>query len=178
MSNVLLYCQSNAPNLKTKIHTTAQFLQMSTYPGGWKKTLKFYQGRVSPYWRRQTLLTLVKIFVSVLAAFLATMDLLTGVAILGSFGGAVVSWSEFSGITNKLRRYTSSIRKLIDVKTWWESLQTVEKASAENIQYLVDMCEEVLAVECQSWRSDGKASKVMEQALKDASKEPATVASR
>lgn len=138
------------------------------------KTLKFYQGRVSPYWRRQTLLTLVKIFVSVLAAFLATMDLLTGVAILGSFGGAVVSWSEFSGITNKLRRYTSSIRKFIDVKTWWESLQTVEKASAENIQYLVDMCEEVLAVECQSWRSDGKASKVMEQALKDASKEPAT----
>jgi hypothetical protein len=51
-----------------------------------------------------------------------------------------------------MERYTSAIRSLKNMVSWWEALNDVERAGTQNIAKLVLLSEEIIAGERDAWK--------------------------
>ena len=72
----------------------------------------------------------------------------------------VTSWLEFSGTSEKLRRYSDTIHRISLTIGWWRSLTEVDRSNQGNIDSLVNELETLFQTERQSWVSTNMASKM------------------
>lgn len=73
--------------------------------------------------------------------------------IAAALNASCMSWMEFRDHTRKAARYSHVATSLRNLMTWWNNLTSVEQASVENIQKLVNGGEDVMMTEMSSWIS-------------------------
>lgn len=84
---------------------------------------------------------------------LARYKLVSWVVVVTSAGGAVTAWVEFADLARKIERYTTAVRSLDKLLTWWVSLGEVEKASTMTISRLISTGESIISEERLAWVS-------------------------
>ena len=124
-------------------------------------TLRFYQSRVSPYYRHQTVAVILLMIASATSAVLATLGLTQWIAIVSILAASVTSWGEFSGTTKKLGRYGTAITQLKGIRLWWDTLKPTEKAAAAQVNRLVSLTENVINHDARAWMATNDAEKAM-----------------
>jgi len=124
-------------------------------------TLRFYQSRVSPYYRHQTVAVILLMIASATSAVLATLGLTQWIAIVSILAASVTSWGEFSGTTKKLGRYGTAITQLKGIRLWWDTLKPTEKAAAAQVNRLVSLTEKVINHDARAWMATNDAEKSM-----------------
>ena len=69
------------------------------------------------------------------------------------------SWTEFSAIPVKVERYTRAVTSIDNLLTWWDSLSSVDQASAKSIATLLTRAESIISSEQASWNSTASTKK-------------------
>jgi hypothetical protein len=114
---------------------------------------EFYQERVPRYSRRKDFLQTLSVLLSACGSILVFFDASQYVVIVSSVAGAATSWSEFRDVSRKLERYTTTIRSIRKLKSFWDSLDKVDKNSTARITQLVGSGETIITSETGSWNS-------------------------
>jgi len=118
-----------------------------------EKQMVFYQLRLPKYARARLLVRVLVLLCGVGSSVLAYLRATVYVIALTSFAGMLVAWSEFSERGRKIERYSSAIRSLKSIISWWQTLSDVERAGLHNISTLVNTAEDAIADEQQAWKS-------------------------
>ena len=132
--------------------------------------IKFYQSRMPRYRRALLVCNIALVVGPTLAAILAFVGTNTSpavaawVAVVSIVTSAVTAWLEFHGTNGKLTRYSGIVDNLSKLKLWWHSLPEIQRASVQNIDYLVGTCEELVEGEWQQYFSTSQASKLLNKA--------------
>ena len=100
-----------------------------------------------------------------ISATLASINMTIWISVVSVIGSSITAWQEFSGTSKKLTRYAGAITKLRNLKIWWFSLNPVQKASAKNINYLVNQTEEVIMSDSKAWLATSQANKTLNKAV-------------
>ena len=126
-------------------------------------TMRFYQSRVSPYFRSRTMCAVALMLASVGAAVIASLNMSEWISIVSIIGSSITSWTEFSGTSKKLGRYANAISKLRDIRLWWETLSAVQQASSKSVNLLVSMTEDVINHDSKAWLATSQAAKSLKK---------------
>lgn len=86
-------------------------------------------------------------------ALLSFFEQHISVPIVVATSTSIVSWMKFKDLDSKILRYTSTVRALQKILSWWTSLSDMQRGSHAKSTSLVQRTEEVIALERASWRA-------------------------
>merc|ERR1712228_141855 len=113
----------------------------------------FYQRRIPKYNRLSFVIEFFLVAGTIVAATISAFDLAHWTALVAAIIALFMSWRSFFQADKKLSRYANTLEKINVINSWWESLDSIEKSNADNIQQLVDTSEEILHSEWEAWCS-------------------------
>ena len=128
-------------------------------------TIRYYQGRISPLYYRKTVCAVILMLATAASSLMAAMGFTVWIAIVSAVATSVASFSEFSSFGKKLRRYNKAITKLRDVRLWWETLTSMEHATAHNITRLIESTEGIIVGNTEAWLATSLAVKSFGKAV-------------
>merc|ERR550514_525603 len=114
---------------------------------------EFFQRRLPVYNRGRVVLHAMMLLMTAVAAGLAYFGNNTFVVCCTALGATVVSWAEFADKERKLERYTTVVRSIKKLCSWWDSLGQVDRSSVPNITRLVVEGERIIGGELHVWSS-------------------------
>lgn len=117
------------------------------------QTKDFYQKRIPRYSIHALVFKLGILACTIACSILARFNLAIAVVTITALASAATTWAEFVDAGTKVERYTSAVRSITHLLNWWKNLSEVEKASTENISYLILETEQTIADEQASWMS-------------------------
>jgi len=116
-----------------------------------KPLIYFYQQRIPLYHRRYQLWEFIVVGGSMAGTLLSAFDLAPYTSMITAVTGVIVAWRSYNATEAKLQRYNSTVEKINTVLPWWRYLTQIEKSTADNIQQLVDDCEQIFSGEWDTW---------------------------
>lgn len=131
---------------------------MSTYGSG---AMHRYQNRMTVYYWTRTGSHVVLVLSTSLGMVLASLNWSSYAGILMVCAASVSAWTEFSGTTKKLTRYSSVVNQLQDVLHLWESLSDTQRSSTTIVRQLIEGTENILRSELDSWIATSPAAKML-----------------
>lgn len=126
-----------------------------------KPLLSFYQSRIPTKVHIRYITQSFTILGSIAISAIAIFDHNEWVPLVTVSLSAVAAYVEYSGLSGKVDRYSTTIHGLEDVLSWWKKITPIEQSSAESIELLVSTCEDIVEREQQAWKSTNQALKVM-----------------
>uniref|UniRef100_A0A7S0XXN4 SMODS and SLOG-associating 2TM effector domain-containing protein n=2 Tax=Hemiselmis andersenii TaxID=464988 RepID=A0A7S0XXN4_HEMAN len=113
---------------------------------------EFYQVRIPRCYMWMTFWQIVMAVLTVSGAVLAYIKSVSQfVAVSSAVAAAITSWGAYDDLGRRIERYTNAVRSINELVSWWKSLDDVDHASAENITRLIEMGENIINSERQSW---------------------------
>jgi len=122
----------------------------------------FYQKRIPKYNRQNVAIESILLAGAVISAVISAFEYAQWCALVSALLALFMSWRSFHQADKKLVRYANTLEKINVINSWWESLDSIEKSNADNIQQLVDNSEEILSSEWEAWSSAATKTKKMD----------------
>ncbi|HIK45491.1 MAG TPA: DUF4231 domain-containing protein [Leptolyngbyaceae cyanobacterium M65_K2018_010] len=114
----------------------------------------WYRRKAKSYDRQyQVLQTSVYIFGG-FGTLLAAIGFQSWVAVTAALAAVLINYLEYRRVEVTLVGYNQAADALYDIRTWWYSLNSVEKADPTNFEKLVTKTEETIRSEHSSWLQD------------------------
>lgn len=127
--------------------------------------LEFYQGKIPSYTRRKMIMQILVLTSTIIGTVLATIGQPSWTAIVSSAAAAISAWLEFTGLAQKLDRFSAAVEALGELQIWWQSLDNVERAASQNVSKLVRGTEKVICSESASWLRGAQEAQQQAQKL-------------
>lgn len=113
--------------------------------------MAFYQKRIPSYSRRRVVFQIFVLGSSIVSTLLAAVGQSRWTSIVAALAASLAAWQEFSSVSKKLGRYSSTSESLGKLLVWWQSLGEVEQNNLKHIEALVNGVETLAANEAASW---------------------------
>lgn len=126
-----------------------------------KPLISFYQSRIPTKVYTRYITQSFTILGSIAITAVAIFDQNAWVPLITVSISAVAAFVEYSGISGKVDRYSTTIHGLEGVLSWWKEITPIEQSSVDSIEFLVLTCEDIIKREQQAWKSTNQALKVM-----------------
>jgi hypothetical protein len=120
--------------------------------------LEVYKRRLPLYSRRKTVASVLIILGTISATVVAAANLSTWAAISTAVTGSLMSFVEFSGVEEKLVRYSEAVHRLQETMLTWRSKGLVDRSSITCVNELVEECENVFQTERSGWVHSASSS--------------------
>lgn len=110
-----------------------------------------YQTKIPKAARWKTIWQVITFICTTAGAVLAYSGQSQYVAIISATATAISSWMAFEQLQQRLQRYTTTVRSLENLLSWWASLNDISKAAEANITRLVQDGERIITSERLAW---------------------------
>ena len=110
-----------------------------------------YQTKIPSSARWKTIWQMLTFVCTTAGAVLAYSGQSQYVAIISATATAISSWMAFERLQERLQRYTTTVRSLENLLSWWASLNDISKAAEPNITRLVQDGERIVTSERLAW---------------------------
>jgi len=137
-----------------------QYLKYRVFP-----VLQNYRDRTPGYSRWYTVIEMLLIFCQLVGVVLGIFGKGSWTGVVASVSATVTSWAAMRGFQEKRERTSSAVETLDSLLLWWRFLQFFDRCNVENVDRLVNKCEDVFERQRDAWVSTSYSANVEIQGL-------------
>jgi len=127
--------------------------------------LQSYRDRTPGYNRKHVIVEVLLILSQVAGVVLGIFGKGSWTGIAASIAATITSWAGIRGFQKKRERTSSAVETLDSLLLWWFFLQFFDRCNVENVDRLVNMCEDVFERRRDAWVSTASSANVQIQGL-------------